>query len=91
MLYALPLTQLSPPAPLVEGRVLCRNGRPEDCELLTDWRAEYSTETLGEIETETSGESLEAKTSNGEIDARFSGHKVNLQTNNGRIAADLSE
>jgi predicted GNAT family acetyltransferase len=52
VLYALPLIRLSPPAPLVEGRVLCRNGRPEDCELLTAWRAEYSTETLGEIETE---------------------------------------
>ena len=51
ILYALPLAQLSLPAPLLDGRVTCRNGRPEDCSLLTDWRALYGAEISGEIET----------------------------------------
>lgn len=51
ILYALPLAQLSLPASLSDGRVCCRNGRPEDFDLLTDWRAAYSAETLGESET----------------------------------------
>jgi predicted GNAT family acetyltransferase len=53
ILYALPLAELNPPAPLADGRVACRTGRPEDCELLTNWRALYGTETSGEIETGT--------------------------------------
>jgi predicted GNAT family acetyltransferase len=52
ILYALPLAQLTLPAPLVDGRVTCRGGRPEDCGLLADWRARYGVETSGEIETE---------------------------------------
>ena len=51
ILYALPLAQLSPPAPLTCGRVTCRNGRPGDVDRLTDWRAAYSVETLNEPET----------------------------------------
>jgi len=54
ILYALPLAQLRTPEPLADGRVCCRNGRPADFDLLTDWRAAYSAETLGESETETS-------------------------------------
>ena len=51
ILYALPLAQLSPPAPLIDGSVSCRNGRSDDLDLLTEWRAAYSVETLGETET----------------------------------------
>jgi predicted GNAT family acetyltransferase len=53
VLYALPLARLSPPAPLLDGRVSCRNGTSDDCALLTDWRALYGTETSGEVETPT--------------------------------------
>jgi predicted GNAT family acetyltransferase len=52
ILYALPLTQLDAPASLLDGRVACRNGRPDDCPLLTSWRALYGEETSGEIETD---------------------------------------
>ncbi|HEV2673499.1 MAG TPA: GNAT family N-acetyltransferase [Aliidongia sp.] len=52
ILYALSLAQLCPSAPLLDGRVTCRNGRPDDAHLLTDWRALYGTETSGETETE---------------------------------------
>jgi predicted GNAT family acetyltransferase len=51
VLYALKLSQLTPPAALVDGRVACRNGRPEDRERLAEWRAGYSIETQGEAET----------------------------------------
>jgi predicted GNAT family acetyltransferase len=51
ILYALPLVQLCTPAALEDGRVRCRSGRTEDFDLLTDWRAAYSAETLGESET----------------------------------------
>lgn len=53
VLYALSLAQLTPPEPLVDGRVTCRNARADDFDLLTDWRAAYSVETLGESETPT--------------------------------------
>jgi len=51
ILYALPLAQLRAPACLIVGHVACRNARPDDVALLTDWRAAYSLETLNEAET----------------------------------------
>jgi uncharacterized protein len=51
ILYALPLDRLTLPMTLLDGRMVCRNGRPDDVERLLDWRAAYSRETLGETET----------------------------------------
>jgi hypothetical protein len=44
----------------------------------------------GKIESDTAGESLEARTSNGTIDAKYSGPHVQLHTQNGTVSADLS-
>lgn len=91
ILYALPLAQLSPPAPLIDGLVTCRNGRSEDCALLTNWRALYGTETSGETETETvrqrNRDTIERYIANGEqwvLEA--AGTPVAASTFNARLA-----
>jgi len=91
ILYAMPLAQLSPPAALLDGRVACRNGRPEDVALLTDWRQHYGAETAGEIETEPvrrrNRETIERYVANGEqwvLEA--AGTPVAASTFNARLA-----
>ena len=46
-LYALELDRLVVPPPLASGAVRCRHPRPEDLELLVEWRARFSVEALG--------------------------------------------
>lgn len=46
-LYALELTRLVVPAAFGGGRVKCRHSRPEDLDLLTEWRVAFSIEALG--------------------------------------------
>jgi len=91
ILYAVPLAKVSPPAPLLDGRVVCRHGCLEDLALLTDWRAHYGTETSGEIETEAvrrrNRETLERYVANGEqwvLEA--AGTPVAASTFNARLA-----
>jgi RimJ/RimL family protein N-acetyltransferase len=46
-LYALDLERLVVPPQLAIGAVRCRRPRPEDLELLVEWRARFSVEALG--------------------------------------------
>src|SRR5256886_12007332 len=46
-LYALELDRLVVPKPLASGAVRCRHPRPEDLELLVEWRTSFSVEALG--------------------------------------------
>ena len=46
-LYALELDRLVVPPQLASGAVRCRHPRPEDLELLVEWRARFSVEALG--------------------------------------------
>jgi len=91
ILYALPLARLTPPLPLLDGRLACRNARAEDLDLLTDWRARYSLETLREIETagtrQRNRETIQRYTTRGEqwvLEAE--GRLVATSTFNARLA-----
>lgn len=46
-LYALDVGRLMAPPQLASGAVRCRHPRPEDLELLVEWRAQFSIEALG--------------------------------------------
>src|SRR5256885_2746818 len=46
-LYALDLDRLVVPKPLASGEVRCRRPEPEELELLVQWRASFSVESLG--------------------------------------------
>jgi len=46
-LYALELDRLVAPPLLASGAVRCRHPRPEDLELLVEWRTSFSVEALG--------------------------------------------
>ena len=49
-LYALELDRLVVPPQLASGAVRCRHPRPEDLELLIEWRTRFSIEALGAAE-----------------------------------------
>jgi ribosomal protein S18 acetylase RimI-like enzyme len=49
-LFALTLGDLVIPEPLAAGRWTCRHGRPNEEDLLTEWRAAYAREALGAAE-----------------------------------------
>ena len=51
ILFSLDLRDLNIPLVLASGEVQCRLPHPEELELLTEWCAAYSMETLGQIET----------------------------------------
>jgi len=46
-LYALDLDRLVVPKPLASGEVRCRHPEPEELDLLVQWRASFSVESLG--------------------------------------------
>ena len=52
-LHALALARLIVPTPLATGRCTCRHARPEDVELLTEWRTAYAREALGASDSPT--------------------------------------
>ena len=45
-LFALDLADLAVPAPLTEGRWICRHPRAEELEFLVDWRVDFAREAL---------------------------------------------
>ena len=45
-LFALDLASLSVPAPLAQGRWICRHPRPDELERLVDWRVDFAREAL---------------------------------------------
>ncbi|HTH64576.1 MAG TPA: GNAT family N-acetyltransferase [Gemmatimonadales bacterium] len=45
-LFALDLADLVVPQPLADGRWICRHPRPDELELLVDWRVDFAREAL---------------------------------------------
>ncbi len=52
-LFALDLKDLVVPAPLADGQWTCRHPRPDELELLIDWRVDYAREALHAPDTPT--------------------------------------